>query len=148
MFDDVGVRKYSPHTTTDLHTLILFSSFCMLKISRELNQSADSEMLLRGPVENAPERLCDLLRGEATAKSPTLIRKSSAGSWVQQQLLNLRADSVRLQQQPGLRTEPLHQCWQHRCFMKCLCTWFWENLFFFCVVTLCFVQSCLPFNKM
>lgn len=80
MFDGVDARKCSLHTTTDPQTLFLFSSLCWMKISGELNQSADSEMPLSGLAENAPERLCDLLQGEAAAKSPTLIRKSRAGS--------------------------------------------------------------------
>ncbi len=88
------------YTHTYTHTVSIFL-FSWTKISGELNQCADSEMPLSRAGGNAPERLGDLLRGEAEAKSPTLIRKSCAGSWVQQRALNLRAVSLGLQQHPG-----------------------------------------------
>lgn len=87
-----------PHTVS-----IFFLSW--MKISGELNQCADSEMPLSRAAGNAPERLGDLLRGKAEAKSPTLIRKSCAGSWVQQRALNLWAVSLRLLQHPRLDVE-------------------------------------------
>jgi len=67
--------------TFDSHNRVsIFFFLSWIKISGELNQSADSEMPLSRAGGNAPERLCDLLRGKAEAKSPTLIRKSCAGS--------------------------------------------------------------------
>ena len=86
------------------HTVSIFF-LSWMKISGELNQCADSEMPLSRAAGNAPERLGDLLRGEAEAKSPTLIRKSCAGSWVQQRALNLWAVSLRLLQHPRLDVE-------------------------------------------
>lgn len=84
-----------------MHAVSISLLFLLDEISGELNQCADSEMPLSRAAGNAPERLCDLLRGEAEAKSPTLIRKSCAGSWVQQRALNLRAVSLRVLQHPG-----------------------------------------------
>ncbi len=108
------------HTPT--HTISI-SLFSRTKISGELNQRADSEMPLSRAGGNAPERLSDLLRGEAEAKSPTLIRKSCAGSWVQQRALNLRAVSLRLLQHPGSmwrRDLSSHQHSQHPCLTLCV----------------------------
>ena len=67
-------------THTHTHSVSIFLLFSWTKISGELNQCADSEMPLSRAAGNAPERLGDLLRGETEAKSPTLIRKSCAGS--------------------------------------------------------------------
>lgn len=93
------------HLAKRLSLVPLSPSLSCVKLSGELHQSADSEMPLSragGGRGNAPERLCDLLRGEAEAKSPTLIRKSCAGSWVQQRALNLAAVSLeQRRQRPG-----------------------------------------------
>lgn len=108
-----------PPAQTHTHTVSIFL-FSWTKISGELNQRSDSEMPLSRAGGNAPERLGDLLRGEAEAKSPTLIRKSCAGSWVQQRALNLRAVSLRLLQHPGTM-------WRKRSVLNipaslCMCT--------------------------
>lgn len=128
--------------TTRRYTVSIFLFSCM-KPSGELNQCADSEMPPSRASGNAPERLGDLLRGEAGAKSPTLIRKSCAGSWVQQRALNLRAVGLRLPQHRGsmcrkdLSSPSAQQprpvsgvCTQYvsECLWTCIkCTYMWNT---------------------